>query len=378
MRILHLITSLDRGGAEAHLRDLIARQVGRGDKVVCAYLKGRGEWRPTLESLGVAVHDLGLRAYGDPRPLARLRALAAEHRAEVVHAHLQPGELYAAMAWNDRSRPPLVISRHNLGRFYKGPAPDALERWAVRRSDQVIAISEAAGERLRRVNPAYPGDRLSVVPYGVDLAPYDRGAEPQRTRLRTEWGLGPDSFAFGTVSRLIHSKRVDVLIDALAEARRQRPGRDIRLVVVGDGPVRPGLEARARERGVAEAVVFAGLRGDVPDCLFALDAFAFASVTEGFGLVLLEAMAAGLPVIATDLAPMNDVVTPNEGLLASVEDVGANAQAMIRLLDDPALAAQLGAAGQARAQTYSLDLMAERIEAVYRAAIVAAQARRRP
>lgn len=372
MRILHVITSLDRGGAEAHLVDLIQRQLRAGHAVTCAYLKGQGGWAPTLEAAGARVHPLGLKTYGDPGPVMRLRRLAPAFAPEVAHLHLQPAELYGAVAFAGAGRPVRVISRHNLGRFYKGPASQGLERWAVAKADRVIAISEAAAARVREVSPRYPTERLQVVPYGVDLTPHARDPGSARHRLRREWGLAPDIFVFGTVSRLIESKRVDVLIDALALLRAQRPDADIRLVVVGDGPVRAALEARVAGKGLTSAVTFAGLRSDVPDCLAAFDAFAFASVTEGFGLVLLEAMAARLPVLATDLPPMSDIVREGEtGLLAPPADPVANARAMARLIDDPALRAKLASAGRACAEAHSLDLMAERIEAIYREALAA-------
>ncbi|MBS0295151.1 MAG: glycosyltransferase [Proteobacteria bacterium] len=369
MRILHVITTLDRGGAEAHLVDLIKRQLKAGHAVACGYLKGPGYWAPTLIEAGAEVQALRLSAYGDPGPVWRLRRLARSFGAEVAHLHLQPSELYGAAAFGGGALP-IVSSRHNLGRFYKGPASAALERWAVARSSRVIAISHAAAARVREVSPARPDKRLGVIPYGVDLAPHDRDAGSARARLRAEWGLPPDAFVFGTVSRLIESKRVDVLIDALALLRAERLSCDARLVVVGDGSERAGLEARAKHKGVADAVVFAGLRNDVPDCLTALDAFVFASVTEGFGLVLLEAMAARLPVIATGIPPMTDIVREGEtGLTTLVADAASNAQAMGRLLDDPGLRTRLAAAGRACAETHSLDVMAARIEAVYREAM---------
>jgi glycosyltransferase involved in cell wall biosynthesis len=367
MRILHVITTLDRGGAEAHLVDLIQRQLGAGHAVACAYLKGEGHWAQALTQAGAQVEALRLRAYGDPGPVWRLRSLARGFGPEVAHLHLQPGELYGAVAFGGGALP-VVSSRHNLGRFYKGPASAWLERWAVGRSSRLIAISNAAAARVREVSPGRPAERLRVIPYGVDLTPHDRDAETARARLRAEWGVPDDAFVFGTVARLIESKRVDVLIDALGLLRAERPGRDIRLVVVGDGPERAGLEARAK--GLAGAVVFAGLRSDVPDCLTAFDAFAFASVTEGFGLVLLEAMAARLPVIATGIAPMTDLVRDGEtGLTTLAADPASNAQAMGRLLDDPALATCLSAAGRACAEAHGLDVMAARIEAVYREAL---------
>lgn len=363
MRILHVITTLERAGAENHLRDVIERQRRAGHELACGYLKGAGYWQGELAALGVAVTPLGLSRYGELAPLIRLKAAIEAFRPDVVHAHLQPAELYAALALRGKA-PPLVISRHNCAPFYKGPFEKQLEGWVFSRAAGVIGISEAVGRRLSGRHPSVR-PRLRVIPYGLDLSGLDAPTASQRAQTRRVMGVG-DEIAVGTVCRLIDSKRVDVLIDAIARI----PDR-VRLIIVGDGPARPALEAQISHKGVADRVMLTGFRTDIINVMRAFDMFAFASEIEGFGLVLLEAMAAGLPVVACNISPMAEIVVEGEtGLLAEVGNSEEFASCIHRLASDAALREKFATAGQRRVQDqFSIEKMMDGLEDVYRCVV---------
>lgn len=368
LRIVHVITSLGRGGAEAHLTGLIRRQAELGHQVTCVQLRGPDDWGQQVRDAGAEVADLQMRRYGDLRALGRLRARLAGTRPDVVHAHLQPAEIHAALARKAAPEAAYVVSRHNLDPFHRGPLPVVMEAWSTRRADEVIGISHAVAARVLRHAPGYPEARVTAIPYGIDLSPYPGNAGTIRREKRAELGLSPDAQVVGLVSRLIATKRADVLVEVLARLRAGRP--NLVLVVAGDGPEMAGVKALARTRGVAEAVKLLGARRDVPALMQAFDLFAFPSVSEGFGLVLLEAMAARTPVVATGIAPMTDLVEDEvTGLTAPAGDVDAFAAAVERLLDDPDLARRLGEAGRLQAEAHSIERMAERTEEVYRRAL---------
>jgi hypothetical protein len=143
--ILHVITTISRGGAENHLFELIKSQVGQGFKVSVAYLKGDGYWRNEYESIGVLVVDLRMGNYGELRPIFRLLSVIRKYRPSIVHAHLPPAELYTRLSLIGitRTRIPLIISKHNDERFYKGPAQKMLGSWVAKRAERLIAISDA-------------------------------------------------------------------------------------------------------------------------------------------------------------------------------------------------------------------------------------------
>jgi glycosyltransferase involved in cell wall biosynthesis len=366
-RVLHVITGIERGGAENHLAELAFGQVAAGWEVAVAYLKGDPYWGAALAERGVAVEPLGLRFYGDPVALARLRRLVRRFRPDVVHAHLQPAEVYARLALPGRGGPRFVISKHNNGRFFDGNAALALAaaRWVGRRADAIIGISEAV--RTRVVNEALarePG-RVRTVHYGVDAEPY-RAPDPEGVRrLREAWGAREGTVLFGTAARMVPVKSLETLLEGFALLRRRRPDADTRLVLVGAGPLQPSLRERAGALGIGDACVWAGFREDMPRVMGALDVFALTSLSEGFGLVLIEAMAAGKPVLSTRVGATPEIVVPGRtGHLVPPREPGELARAMEACLD-PAVRGAYGSAGRERSLGFTLDRMVAATLRVY-------------
>jgi glycosyltransferase involved in cell wall biosynthesis len=330
MKILHIITTITRGGAEGHLWELTRNQVLEGHAVTVAYLKGAPERQADFESAGIGVFDLGLRRYGDPAPLFRLRRLLARLRPDVVHAHMPPAELYARLALLGDSRTPYVVSKHNDERFFAGPGSVWLSRWAARRASSVIAISDAVRQYMVRRGVHRPA-RIVTIHYGMDAGPY-RAVTPAETgALRAAWGVPPDTFLVGTVARLAPQKALHVLLEGFALYLKSAAV-PARLAVVGRGPLEETLKAHAKKLGIESAVVWGGFRSDIPTVMKAFDAFALTSVYEGFGLVLLEAMAAGKPVVATQVSAIPEVVADGlTGILIPPGEPQALAAALSRL-----------------------------------------------
>lgn len=360
-RVVHVITTLNRGGAENHLADLARGQAAAGWQVTVAYLKGDGYWRGALEREGVEVVPLGLRFYGDLAALARLRGVLRRARPHLVHAHLQPAELYTRLALlgaGGREAPRLVISKHNNGRFFDGPPALALAlgRWAGRRADAIIGISDAVRDRVVAEALAREPGRVVTVHYGVDATPY-RAADPAAVRrLRAEWGAGGETVLFGTAARMVPVKSLETLLEGYAELRRRHPGTDTRLVMVGTGPLEASLRERAAALGIAGGVVWAGFREDMPRVMNALDVFVLTSLSEGFGLVLIEAMSAGKPVLSTRVGATPEIVAPGTGRLVPARDPAGLAAAMESCLD-AATRAAWGAAARERTQAFTLERM---------------------
>ena len=368
LRVLHVITAFDRGGAENHLADLVRHQRRAGLEVTVVYLRGTGSWAAPLRALGVAVEGLGLRFYGDPRPWRRLRQILARGTFQLVHAHLPPAELYTRLALLGFSKKelPLIISKHNDCPFHRVPGERAVGRWVARRAVAVIAISAAV--RRYMIGPALGLDpaKVETIYYGIDAAPFEQVAPEEVAALRREWGAGPDTVVIGFAGRLVKQKNLETLLRAFALFLQRRPG-DARLVLVGVGPQEGNLRRCAAESGVAERVVWAGFRADVPCVMRAFDLFALTSVHEGFGLVLAEAMAARRPVVATRAGAISEVVSDGEtGLLA---DPGAPAQvadALERLSADAALRTRFGEAGCRRVrECFTLEQMWHKTDALY-------------
>jgi glycosyltransferase involved in cell wall biosynthesis len=364
MKVLHVITSLIRGGAETHLVELARGEVDRGVGVTVAYLKDEPYWRDALVKAGVAVEPLAMARYGDPRPIARLRAAMRCIRPDVLHAHLPPAELYArlALAAGGPARA-FVLTRHNDEGFYSGPRHRQLGAWVARRADLVIAVSDAVRDHTHRYLGVSPA-KTRTIRHGIDLEPFARVASAERNRLRAEWGAVDDTVVFGIVGRLVPQKALHVLLEGYARYRALT-SRPSRLVVVGYGPLETELKARSLELGLADAVLWAGFRDDIPAVMSSFDVFALSSQCEGFGLVLLEAMAAGKPVVATQVSAIPEVVEDGvTGLLGPAADPDAFSAAMMQL-EDTALREKLGTAGRKRAGEFTLDRMIDATLAAY-------------
>lgn len=306
MRILHVITSINRGGAENHLIELIAGLRSAGVSVDVAYLKGDGYWTARLIDLGVGVHPLYLRRNGSLGPLCRLRRLIDASRPSILHAHLPAAEIYSRAAVANCTKLPLIVSKHNdeLFNSHVWIGGDLLDQWIASRSHIIIAISEAVGVTLKRLIPA---PKITVVKYGIDAERYGSDDHTSASRaLRTAWGVSESTFLVGTVARLAPQKRIDILLRAFAHLRAS-VGRT-KLAIVGTGPMEQPLRRLEKDLGLSGDVIWVGFSDAIPEVMSAFDVFCLTSQYEGFGLVLLEAMASGCPVVASAVSAIPEIV----------------------------------------------------------------------
>lgn len=364
MKVLHVITSISRGGAENHLVDLVAGQIRRGLTVHVAYLKDDGYWTARFTAMGAGVTALGLNRYGELGPLKALRALIRSFVPDLVHAHMPPAEIYTRLALlGDRT--PLVISKHNDEPFYRGFGQRWAGSWVAGRAGRIIAISDAVRAYFCGGGLDLPAQQVLTIRYGIDTGPYAEVADSAVAALRSEWGVSPESLLIGTVARLAPQKALDVLLNGFATYCR-RAARPARLVIVGTGPLREALQGQARQLGIADRVIWAGFREDIPVVMNALDLFTLTSIYEGFGLVLLEAMAAARPVVASAVSAIPEIVVDGEtGRLVPPREPDRLAAALLEL-QDPAVRQRYGMAGRQRVQQqFTLDRMVERTAQVY-------------
>jgi len=295
-----------------------------------------------------------------------LRRLLQQWKPDLVHSHLPPAELYTRLALLGHDvRLPLVITKHNDEPFYRGPGHRMLGRWVARRAMRVIVISDAIRSYMRK-HLGLPDDRIRMIHYVIDGRPFASVDERARQQLRAEWGARDNDMIVGTIARLVPQKALHVLLEAFARYRAIGR-RQARLVIVGRGPLLAELKEAARRIDLADAVVWAGFREDIPALLRAFDVFALTSAYEGFGLVLLEAMAAGRPIVATAVSAIPEIVQDGQtGMLCRPGDGEAVARALLRL-EDAEFRARLGENGMARAREhFTLDRMADATLAAYR------------
>lgn len=368
MKILHVITTLDVGGAEMYLLSQVRGQVARGHEVRVLYLKGKGTLADDFRAAGASAVERV-----SPNPLGAVRAHLRQ--AELVHSHLLKADAFTAIAATlagRRSR--LVSGKHNDEQVLKRPLVGLAHAVLGNLPRRTIALSDHVARFVQQYGHVRAG-ALRRVYYGLDPIPFERAraADPaQRPAVRAELGFGRDDVVFTCVARFAPQKAHDVLLRAFDRARRARkPGEPaLRLLLVGDDPFGSGrtdAEAIARELALGDGVLFAGIRRDVPRLLASSDCFVMCSLWEGLGLVFLEAMACGLPVLATRVSAVPEVVIEGRtGVLVPPADEIALSHAMLALADDPARRAALGAAGAERVRAlFGLDRMVDETLAVY-------------
>jgi len=286
-------------------------------------------------------------------------------KADVLHGHgIRWAMLFQVAA--RRANVPLVITIHNLLPAMHVVASQTL-RFFLSRTDHLIAVSEAVGENLRALLGT--DARVTVIPNGVDAAAFVDGRWPDRALVRRELGLPEDVPVAVCVARLSAEKNVagfveaSALVDAGGGAAAHA-----RFVIVGDGPEREALARQIEAAGLRDRVMLLGARSDVPALMRAADVVCVPSKVEGFGLVAVEAMAAGRPVVATRVGGLTEVVLDGEtGMLVDLcGGAEAMASAMRVLLEDRDKAADLGRAGRARAERlYRAEAMTSATRAIY-------------
>jgi glycosyltransferase involved in cell wall biosynthesis len=234
--------------------------------------------------------------------------------------------------------------------------------------NKVIVNSEATKRTMIKDAPWFPTDKAVVIYNGIDVAPYDKllpQRDSLRAKLRGSIGAPPDAPVVTLVGELNERKQHRVVIEAAPHVLEKFP--DIRFVFVGDGDDRASLEAAVRERGLQKSIIFTGFRADVPELMMGSDALLLPSRVEGFGYVLVEAMAAGVPCIASNASSIPEIVEDGvTGILHAVGDSGAIAEAIIALLSNRERARAMGEAGARVArERFTFATMLDQVEQVF-------------
>ncbi|HUS47085.1 MAG TPA: glycosyltransferase [Phycisphaerae bacterium] len=361
VRICQLVTELGPGGAERIVYELATRlDKGRLDVQVAA-LRG-GEVAGWLAEAGVKTTILGVLGKWDIRKLCGLADLLRRERIDLLHTHLFHADLAGRLAAGLAGVPHLVHTIHTAeGRFR--PWQFAFARLASGRCDRLICVSQSVRTWHAR-RSGLPLWRYAVIPNGIDADAFGRD-EQARRRLRAEWGAGEDDVIVVFVGRLHRDKGIDTLLAAMSHLSARGNPKD--LVIAGDGPERNMVKTFVSHGEGGTHCRWLGLRRDVRDILSAADVFAMPSRWEGFGLALGEAMAGALPVVATRVPGIRDLITDGDtGLLVDRDDVTGFAEALNRLVSDADLRNRLGSAAKRHVtERYSIGEMIAAHERLY-------------
>lgn len=362
-----VLSSFHPGGTEYQTTELIRRLPPDRWNVHAVCFHREGAWLPRIEGHVTSVTEFPIRSFKRSHTLAEMRRFASWCRAQridVVHAADLYANVFALPASAAAGVPLRIGSRRELNPD-KTIALLALQRAGYACAHRILANSRAAAERL--VLERVPRRRIAIIPNGLDLSRFPaRPPEP-------ESGMGGPTLI--TVANLRPEKGHAVLLEAFARMRAGHRG--LRLRVVGDGPLRARLHAHAARLGVVDDVDFLGHREDVPALLAASGIAVLPSLSEAFPNAAIEAMAAGLPVIASQTGGLPEIVRHRRtGLLVKPGDVQGLVSALDVLVTDAALRRRLGAAGRSEVEThYSFDRMVAGVEALYQTELARCAAR---
>lgn len=365
-KILLLVVGLDVGGTETHVLELATRLDPRRFDVTVCSLKSGGRLIPEFARRGVRV--VSLEGFGqlDARILLRLWVLVRRERPQIIHAFLFWANITARVVGRFGGCSHIISSYHDEV-VTEGWAVRGMDRLTLRWNEALVCCSQA----VRRSVRAQIGgsDRQTVIiPFGVDTAEF-HGVKPLK---RTVLGLGEQGSIIGTVCRLVEPKKgLRVLLESVCLIKKRSPGMEWQILIVGDGPARGELEDLSRRLGLDGRVLFAGLRRDIPELLPQFDVFVLPSLYEGFGIALLEAMAAARPVVATRVGGIPEFVENGKtGVLVPPGDPQALADAIGGLLDHPDRAKELGLrAVEHVRKSFGMDSIVGQHERLYEACL---------
>jgi len=351
IRVCQMITELRPAGAERCLYELATRlDRDRFDVRVVALRGGAvADW---LAEAGIRTDVLGVRGRWDVLKLGRLAAMLRAEQTDILHTHLFHADLAGRAGAFLAAVPNIVHTVHCTEERFR-PWHFAFARFFSGSCQRIVCISQSVLDSHSR-RSGLPKQCYTVIPNGINVSAYARDDEA-RERLRCEWGLGQGELLAAFVGRLIADKGIETLLGVMSHLASR--GQPLHLVIAGDGPLRDVVGNYAKHgEGGRHCRVLGHVR-DVPSVLSAADMLISASRWEGFGLAVVEAMAASLPVAGTDVSGTRDVVVPDRtGLLVPVDNVVALANAVERLADDAALRRRLGRAGRRRAeQLFAID-----------------------
>jgi glycosyltransferase involved in cell wall biosynthesis len=364
--VLQVCDHLGWDGSRMHgVKRLFAWMIPRFDKarfnVSLVSLRKRDVSEETLDALGIEIEYLH-RSKFDPATLPALLKIIDRRQVDVLHLHGYGATTFGRLAGAIRGIPTILHEHANLTDtpWFQKVADRVLEPY----TDLAIAVSESTAEFVRHARRVRP-ERVKVVYLGAPLDEFGaRRTAGEIEAARAGLGIAPGEFAVGTITRLHESKGNSYLVDAAATVLAERP--TARFYVVGEGPLRPALEAQAQAHGLGDRFVFVGFARDVAAVLSAFDLSVFPSLWEGTPLTVFEALAMGKPIVATDADGLLDVLRADDtARIVPRRDAAALAAAIIWMIDHPDERARFAASAAVAGRQFGIDAFVRKMERLY-------------
>jgi len=363
-KVLHVIYSLYRGGAERVIEtQLLGADRRRFEYLVCS-ITGGGDMIDRMSNAGARVFLLGKRRRGDGTAVTKLANLIRREHIDLLHLHTSPGMFWGTLAQiASGTGVPIVRTEHNP---YIPENMPMLFRWVfpgfTKRASKIICVSERVRQSFAERFPELAG-KFVEIPNGIRLQDYEK--LPPRAECRAQFKLLPGAKLLGAVGRMVSVKNHKLLIEALFHVRQTVP--DVHLAIIGEGNMRDSLAAYAADLDLSECVSLVRETQKIDYFYGAIDIFCLSSDSEGMPLTLLEALASGVPVVATDVGGIPEIIESGKtGYLVPKGSAESLAQRIVELLQDPAKAAELALNGRNMVhERFPAEKMIKATEAVY-------------
>ena len=354
MKILWLIKGLGLGGAENTLATMLPFMTSRGHEIEVAYfLPGKNAMVNHFDQAGIPVHCLDQKHRLDPRIFLRLRRLLSRTRPDILHCHLPYAGLAASIV-RKFTRVPLVVYTEHAQIDMYGPRATTAHRWSLKKMDGIIGISESVTESVGRHVNLENGTPIRTIPNGINIAP---SSNEEKLGIREQFGLESTDRVVVSVANLRPEKRHEDLLQAVRPVVEEVP--NTKFVLVGDGPQRSFLEHMSVELGIESNVIFTGQTPLATKITACADVFAITSQYEGLGVAILEAMALEVPVVATRVGGIPEIIDDEvNGLLVEPRSPEGIARNIVRVLTDTALSRRLSSSAKLNVD---LNFSAERM-----------------
>jgi glycosyltransferase involved in cell wall biosynthesis len=370
MQVVH---DLNFGGMQRVVVDLCSKVDPSRFKMSVCCLEEFGPNFTEVECKGIPVFLVKKNAGVDYLLPFRLRRLFVGQKVKIVHTHGENPFFYGTIGAK-LGRIPVIIHTDHARGIFPVAQKEMISEWILSWfADRIVAVSSGVKSDLVKYEHINP-DKILVINNGIDGGKYriDIGREKKRTEL----GIDKNNTVIGTTVRLAEQKGICYLIEAAGLLSEEFE--DFKVIIVGDGKCREDLEKQARDCGLEKKVIFTGFRSDVPEIMQIIDIYVLPSIWEGHPLVLLEAMASGKPIVATDISGNRDAVeNGHTGFLVPPRDPKELANALKKLLEDEALRRKMGAMGYEKFQNqFTLNRMVREYENLYEECIFQNQGKR--
>jgi len=363
IKLLRIVSNLGIGGVQKRMVSLLPKlDKKRYSIIVCSFKPG--ELQNRLEQSEIPVRIVSRRFKFDPVCIYKLRSIMKKENIDIVHTHCHKPNTTGRLAAKLAGVPVVITNEHNVD-SWKSNWQLTLDRRLATYSDRIIAVSEAV-KNFYVENANIPADKFEVIYNGVDLDFWQNNILSQETiaEKKTKLGLSQDDKVIVNIGRLHPQKGHEYLFRAVRKIIPRM--KNLKFLIVGDGSMKDSLELLSERLGIKKYVIFTGKRDDIKDILCFSDISVLSSIREGFSNVILESMACGKPVIATDVGGNNEIIIDGEnGFIVPSRDEDTLADKILALASSEELTERMGLAARETVKKFSLKRMVEKTEQLY-------------